>query len=100
VDVDAQGVVRNFYDGRRPGGRAWAGRVWLGPATIPQDTCGAVSEHCAEEQAAGRMADNLGAFFGWLSRRRTVRAYPMDEGEAWDVGTPCGLASAQEALGP
>jgi NDP-sugar pyrophosphorylase family protein len=101
VDLDPLGVVRNFYDGRRSdGGRAWAARVWLGPATLPEGLIDDLGVYCEEQRAGGFLPDRLGEFFAWLARRRPVRGLLMDAGDAWDVGTPRGLADAQEVLGP
>lgn len=101
VDVDASGVVQNLYDRVRPGGgRPWAKAVWLGPAFIPAGVAPLAVEYCEDERSAGRRPDSLGEFFGWLARRMTVRAHLVDEGEAWDVGTPSGLSEAQRVLGP
>jgi NDP-sugar pyrophosphorylase family protein len=101
VDVDERGVVRNFYEGRRAdGGRPWCGRVWLGPGAVPADMAADVEVYCEECREDGRCPDRLGDFVAWLIRRRPVKAVACDEGEAWDVGTPGGLAEAQGALGP
>jgi hypothetical protein len=59
-----------------------------------------VEAYCEECRADGRCPDRLGDFVAWLIRRRPVKAVACDEGEAWDVGTPGGLAEAQGALGP
>lgn len=101
VDVGPDGVVRNFYQGRRPdGGSAWTGRVWLGPVYLPADARADLEAHVAERRLAGAIPDSLGEFVAALARRRAVRGVLMDSGEAWDVGTPEELAAAQAVLGP
>lgn len=101
VDVDPFGLVQNFYEGARPGGnRPWAKAVWLGPARLTPDVADAATEYCAEVKAKGAVPDRLGDFLTWLMRRRPLRGVVVDEGEAWDVGTPGGLAEAQGSLGP
>lgn len=101
VDIDPFGLVQNFYEGARPdGNRPWAKAVWLGPAKLTPDVGKHAAEYCAEVKAKGSVPDRLGDFLTWLMRRRPIRGVVMAEGEAWDVGTPGGLAEAQGALGP
>lgn len=101
VDLDEEWRVRNFYGMPRPDGHMpWAPWVWLGPAWLPATAHPAVAEYCAEEALAGRLPDSLGGLVAWLARRSAVRGVAMPEGEAYDVGTPCGLAAAQAVVGP
>lgn len=101
VDIDPFCLIQNFYEGARPGGnRPWARSVWLGPARLTPDVGTHAAEYCAEVKAKGSVPDRLGDFLTWLMRRRPIRGVVVDEGDAWDVGTPCGLAEAQGALGP
>jgi NDP-sugar pyrophosphorylase family protein len=102
VDMDERGRVLNFYDmsPKAGGDLPWAPWVWLGPAWLPQDAHGDVSEYCASEARSGRLPDSLGGLVRWLARRRRVHGLQIAEGEAFDVGTPTGLANAQAALGP